>query len=50
MATMNKPPLSKDHVQRVIDEKIAAIVEMEIAHEGNIKKKEKKKKKNEKDS
>ena len=48
MATMNKPPLSKDHVQRVIDEKIAAIVEMEIAHEGNIKKKEKKK--NEKDS
>lgn len=48
MATMNKPPLSKDQVQRVIDEKIAAIVEMEIAREGNIKKKEKKK--NEKDS
>ena len=48
MATMNKPPLSKEQVQRVIDEKIAAIVEMEIAHEGNIKKKEKKK--NEKDS
>lgn len=48
MATMNKPPLSKDQVQRVIDEKIAAIVEMEIANEGNIKKKEKKK--NEKDS
>ena len=48
MATMNKPPLSKDQVQRVIDEKITAIVEMEIAHEGNIKKKEKKK--NEKDS
>lgn len=46
MATMNKPPLSKDQVQRVIDEKIAAIVEKEIAHEGNIKKKEK----NEKDS
>jgi len=45
---MNKPPLSKDQVQRVIDEKIAAIVEMEIAHEENIKKKEKKK--NEKDS
>ena len=32
MANMQKPPLSKEQVQRIIDERLASIIEKELAH------------------
>lgn len=33
MDAQKKPPLSKEQVQKIIDERLAAIIEKEIAHE-----------------
>ena len=41
MANIHKPPLSEELVQKVIDERLAAIIEKEIAQEKNTKKKDK---------
>lgn len=46
MANTHKPPLSKELVQKVIDERLAAIIEKEIAQEKNTKKKDKNEKTN----
>ena len=37
MASAPKTPLSKEQVQKIIDDRLAAIIEKEIAHEKNIK-------------
>lgn len=38
MDAPKKPPLSKEQVQKIIDERLAAIIEKEIAHDKHIKK------------